>query len=166
MMDLKKKYLPYLKEIFIIYTKYSGQIPKSAFKEYIENIGVNKQEIRDIMDICISDKMISYNYDEIFSKDEIDPASFADIQNQIIDDIEIDFIEEDNTQSKIKRKKLTIEDEYDLFDYISKKVEGNELEYFSIPEIINLLLNSLSYTKTEDSRVFIRLLIDTLEKYY
>ncbi len=160
--DFKQKHKKILKDFFAIYTKYSGLVPLSKIKEFINEQTLDEKE--KLIEILYTDGMIRYSKEDVLDLDVIDNEE--DIE--IIDDIEVELTNETSEakEYKIALKKKTIDDEIDLFNYFSEQVGKNELEYVSIPELINVFINAIPYTKTNESQRFIELFIEVLEENF
>ncbi len=172
MKDFRNKNFAKLKEYYHLYIKHSSLVPSEIIKEFIDKNFILDSDKRIFFDIIREDGMTSFLWEEVYEVATPDKYKekndyISEIENAIIDDIVIsipkDLIESNYAKY---RKRLTINDEEKLFDFLANKVRENEDEYVTIPELINVMLASLPYAKTQEAQDFIRIFVDMLEENF
>ncbi len=164
MENFKKKNKSILSDFYNnLFVKYSGSVPKIKLKEFVEKQNISDEDKITLVDIFHKDKLSKYSYNDLF---DVELSTNDDVLD-IIDDIDVssEFLESSkNTFWNRNIKVRSIEkDEAVFFDYIRKQVRNNELEYFTVNELVNVLINGRGLTKTYSVEKFLDLFIEALE---
>lgn len=153
-----------LRQFYELYTKFSGNVPLNKMIDFINDIDLNDDDKNEFIDVLINDNMISLEKSDILNHEEIEEVEEDSFEDVIIDEIDVtNHLKAKTEQSIFWKRKLTVEDEAKLFEFYATKIRENEYEYFSIPELINVMLDSQAYAKTYEVKRFIKMFVDVLE---